>query len=102
MVSNIYTNLPVNGIARPRHLRTGNSQGQLNEEAWYCTQSFMLFKQSSGIHFIFFFCKKQKEKLNKAPTDTPLKVCYKTIAKTTNLCCLSKEIYVCVDIYLQT
>ena len=84
MVSDIYTNLPVNGIARPPHLPTGNSRGQLNEEAWYCTQSFMLFKQSSGIRNL----KKQKEKLNKIPTDTPLKVYYQTIAKATNLCCI--------------
>ena len=35
----------------------------LNEEAWYPTQSFMLFKQSSGIHFMYLFSKKQKERL---------------------------------------
>ena len=37
----------------------------LNEEAWYANQSFMLFKQSPGIYFIYLFSKKQKEKSNK-------------------------------------
>ena len=37
----------------------------LNEEAWYANQSFMLFKQSPGVYFIYLFSKKQKEKSNK-------------------------------------
>ena len=44
------------------------------EEAWYATQSFMLFKQSSGTHFIYLFSKKQKEKSKKIPTNMPVKV----------------------------
>ena len=60
---------------------------RLNEDAWYATQSLILFKQSSGIHFIYLFPKKQKEKLNKIPTNTPVKMFYQTIAKTTNLYC---------------
>ena len=61
---------------------------RLNEEAWYATWSFMLFKQSSNIHFIYF-SKKQKEKLNEIPTNTPVKTFYQTIAKTANLYCPS-------------
>ena len=32
-----------------------------SEEAWYATQSFMLFKQSSVIHFIDLFSKNKKK-----------------------------------------
>ena len=45
------------------------------------TRSFMLLKQSSGIHFIYLFPKNQKETLNKIPTNMPVKTFYQTIAK---------------------
>ena len=61
----------------------------LNEEAWYATQSFMLFKQSSGIHFIYLFSKNQKEKLNKITTNMPVETFNQTNAKTTTLYCPS-------------
>ena len=35
---------------------------ELNEGAWYATQSLILFKQSSGIHFIYLFSKKNNKK----------------------------------------
>ena len=65
----------------------------------------MLLKQLSGIHFIYHFPKKQKEKLNKIPTNTSLKAFYQTIAKMTNIYCpskISKGTYVYVDSYIQT
>ena len=34
---------------------------RLNEAAWYANQSFMLFKQSSGIHFIYLLSKKKNK-----------------------------------------
>ena len=57
----------------------------LNEAAWHANQSFMLFKQSSGIHFIYLLSKKQKKKLSKMTTSMPVKAFYLTIAKTTYL-----------------
>ena len=54
------------------------------EQAWYATQIFMLFKQSSDVHFIYLFSKNQKEKLNKKPTNTPVKIFYQAIGKRTN------------------
>ena len=54
----------------------GRAYNIINEEAWYATQGFMLFKQSSGIHFIYLFSKKQKEKLNKIPTNTLIETFY--------------------------
>ena len=77
----------------------------LNEETLYATQGFMLFKQSSGIHLMYLFTKKQKEKVNKIPTNTPIETFYHTNSNTTNLyCCsyISKPIYVFVDSYLET
>ena len=63
--------------------------GQMkNEETWYATQTFMLFKQSSGIQFVSLFTIKQKEKVNKVPATTPVKTFYHAFAKTTNLYCL--------------
>ena len=62
---------------------------ELNEKALYAIQSFILFKQSSGIHFIYLFSKKQKEKLYKIPTNMPVETFYQTNAKTTNLYCPS-------------
>ena len=65
----------------------------------------MLLKQSSDIHFIYHFSKKQKEKLNKIPTNTSVKTFYQTIAKITNIYCpsqISKANYVYVDSYIQT
>ena len=61
----------------------------LNEEVCYATQSFMLLKHSLGIHFIYLFSKKQKQKLNKIPTNPPVKTFYHTTAKITNLYCSS-------------
>ena len=61
----------------------------LNEAAWHANQSFMLFKQSSGIHFIYLLSKKQKKKLSKMTTSMPVKAFYLKIAKTTNLYCPS-------------
>ena len=61
----------------------------LNEEAWYATQSFMLFEQSSGIHFIYLFSKKEKEKLNKIHINTLVKIFYQRNVKAVNLYCPS-------------
>ena len=65
----------------------------------------MLFEKLSDIHFIRWFSKKQKEKLNKIPTNKPVKTFYQAIAKTTSFyhpSLISKAIYVYVDSYLQT
>ena len=61
----------------------------LNEEAWYATQSFMFFEQSSGIHFICLFSKKEKEKSNKIQNNTSVKMFYQTNVKAVNLYCPS-------------
>ena len=61
----------------------------LNEEVWHATQSFMLFRQLLGIHFVYSFSKKQKEKSNEILTNTLVKIVYQTIANTTNLYCPS-------------
>ena len=45
----------------------------------------MLFEQSSEISFIYLSSMKQKEKLNKTPTNMPVKEFYQKIAKTNNL-----------------
>ena len=42
-----------------------------------------------GIHFVYLFSKKQKEKSNKILTNTLVKIFYQSIAKTTNLYCPS-------------
>ena len=49
----------------------------------------MLFKQSSGIHFIYLFFKKEKEKSNKIHTNTSVKIFYQTTVKAVNLYCPS-------------
>ena len=48
----------------------------------------MLFKQSSGIHFIYLFSEQQNEKLNKIPTNAPAKIFYQVdnYLQTQNVC----------------
>ena len=77
----------------------------LNEEACCATQSFILFKQSSDIHFIYLFSKTQKEKSNKILANTPEKIFYQRNTKIASLYYpsqISKAIYVYVDSYLLT